>query len=66
MHIPMNKPRRLFELLVVGGSLWVTGCGPAAVDTGTNTSGANPTVTHSDGGTTTPTGGGEGTGSPFW
>jgi hypothetical protein len=66
MHTSMDKPRRLFELLVVGGSLWVAGCGAASVDTGTNTSGANPTVILPDGGTTTSTGGGEGTGSPFW
>ena len=44
----MDKPRRLFELLVVGGGLWMAACGGGTPDTGTNT-GTN-TVTLPDGG----------------
>lgn len=62
MNTPVNKPRRLFELLVVGGALWVAACGPdtgANNNTGTNTG----TVTLPDGGRVNT---GAGGGSEFW
>ena len=64
MQTSMNTPRRLFELLVVGGGLWIAGCGDPPVDTGTNT-GAN-TVTLPDGGHVVHTGTGGGGGGEFW
>jgi len=65
-----NRNTRLFELLVVGGGLWISGCG--GTDPSTQTSGTQASVVRqvlpdggvSDAGTEPITRGGNG--SEFW
>jgi hypothetical protein len=61
------KTQRLFELLVVGGSLWIIGCGGAVESPDPNAQpGAQGGVHQPSDGGTSGTEGGEGGGSQFW
>jgi len=60
------KTQRLFELLVLGGSLWIVGCGGSVESPDPNAQPGEAGVQKPTDGGTSGSGGGEGGGSEFW